>query len=312
MSLAAQMTRDSWIVGSGGAAKLSRLSENLFQKIQDADAKRTGTFSPHYLPWLTCPVRADRIGVRDVAPSEDRILRDEYVLRRLRMTYWASRNAPLGEVSIASKCIAIDVHAGKRNLQILKSAIDLVATTNDSWKIRFQSLARFIVPLKTIGKGVRVGGVGFSSEFAKGAIFLSIPKTEKFPEIELSINLAHEMGHQSLMIFQSGDRIIDGDLGLPVFSGVRKTNRPAIQSFHAMIALVSMVEYALSRLDNPIPLSVDGQRYLRNRLEALLRDLAVAVAGFTNIPLTRIGQVLYGESRSLLAKAESMMEERTL
>ena len=305
MSLAACMARDSWIIGNGGAAKLSRLSESLFRKIQEADANRTGTFSPYYLPWLTCPVRADKVGVRSIIPSEDRILRDEFVLRRLRKAYWASRDAPLGEVSITSKCMSIDVRAEKRNLEALTSAIDLVVTTNDSWKVRFQSLAQFIIPLKTLGKGVRAGGVGFSSEFAKGAIFLSIPKIAKFSEVELSINLAHEMGHQSLMIFQSGDRIIDGDLGAPVFSGVRKTNRPAIQSFHAMIALAFMVEYSLSRLDDPAPLSSDGQGYLRKRADELIQDLAIAVTGFSKVCMTRIGQILYDECRDLLAKAES-------
>lgn len=291
---------ENWITGDQGAAKLRFLTSNLFRKIRDAAIRDHGAMIPEYLPWLSCKDRAGKIGVFSIIKPKRHILTDSEILRKLRKTYWLDRSAPLGGLSIKSDCMSIDVRAAERDLTTLQRAIQLVVTVDDSWQQRFDSLARMIVPLKTIGKNVRRGGVGFSSEYAKGAIFLSIPRQKEFPEIELSINLAHEMGHQALMTYQAADQIIDGDLGLPVYSGVRKTNRPAIQSFHAMIALAFMVEYVTKRMMRG-HLSTDAAYiYLGQQKKALVADFDIAIKAFDGIALTPIGQKLYGECQELL------------
>lgn len=291
---------DNWITGDQGAAKLRFLTSNLFRKIRDAAIRDHGAVIPEYLPWLSCKDRTAKIGVFSISKPQRHVLTDSMMLRKLRKAYWLDRSAPLGELSIKSDCMSIDVRAAERDLTTLHRAIQLVVTTDDSWQQRFDSLVRMIVPLKTIGKNVRRGGVGFSSEYAKGAIFLSIPRQKEFPEIELSINLAHEMGHQALMVYQAADQIIEGDLGLPVYSGVRKTNRPAIQSFHAMIALAFMVEYVTKRMMRDHSSADAASIYLGQQKAVLVTDFEVAIKAFDGIALTPIGQKLYGECQELL------------
>src|SRR5690606_27268990 len=94
------------------------------------------------------------------------------------------------------------------------------------------------------------GGVGFSSIRSRGAIYLSVPKLEDFYYLELAINLSHELGHQALMIYQGADSILNGDLEFPVYSAIRKTNRPAIMAFHAVTALSYMVLFISDLLSN--------------------------------------------------------------
>lgn len=133
-------------------------------------------------------------------------------------------------------------------------------------------------------------------------MFLSIPRMLEFRDLELSINLAHEMGHQALMVLQAADRIVAGDLGMPIFSGVRKTNRPAIQSFHAMIALSFMVEYTATRLQCPGPLTEVEQTYLRKRFQELAEDLKVSLAAFEDVSLTPVGERLRNDCFDLLVR----------
>lgn len=291
---------EGWLTGYQGSMKLQFLTARLFWKIRDAAIRDHGVSIPDYLPWLSCRERSAKLGVFAINQSQGQILTDALVLRKLRRAYWMDRSAPLGQLSIKSDCMSIDVRASERDLTVLQRAIDLVVTADGSWDERFAALVRMIVPLKTIGKNVRRGGVGFSSEYAKGAIFLSIPRQAEHADVELSINLAHEMGHQALMVYQASDQIIEGNLGLPVYSGVRKTNRPAIQSFHAMIALAFMVEYVNDRLTQDRLRRSDAFVYLERRGEELIADFEVAIEAFKGVVLTPIGQKLYAECRELL------------
>lgn len=305
MSSSAIDVRNSWCVGSMGAERLGHLSGRLFERIVESRNER-GDEARSYLPWHSCDAFADRIQASSVPLSKNRILKDSEVLKQMRKAYWGGKMQPLGGVSIASKSMSIDVRAERRDLAVLDRAIELVRSTDASWEARFDSLVRLVVPLRGLGKSVREGGVGFSTHYAKGAVFLSIPRQRSFPHIELSINVAHEMGHQALMIYQAADRIIAGDLGQPVFSGVRKTNRPAIQSFHALVALTYMVEYTTMRLKKISALDAPEAAYLKQRHEILLGDLEVSIAAFEAIDLTLLGENLYLDAKAIVAFAKAL------
>lgn len=305
MSESAVVMQGAWCVGSGGAERLGHLSRRLFEKTVQARRAR-GDEVRSYLPWFSCDDFADQIRISTVMTSSDRILKEPSILRKMRRVYWGSKAQPLGGVSIPSKSMSIDVRATDRDLSTLERAIELVRSTDESWSARFSSLVQAIIPLKGLGKNVREGGVGFSTQFAKGAIFLSIPKQANFRAVELSINLAHEMGHQALMVYQSADRIVSGDLAQPVYSGVRKTNRPAIQSFHALVALIYMVEYTINRLKNNFGLDTAETEYLRQRHESLLTDLEISITSFKDVGLTMLGANLYQEAKSVAASARAI------
>lgn len=79
---------------------------------------------------------------------------------------------------------------------------------------------------------------GWSSHYFRGTIFLGFP--DAYSELDLSLDFIHEIGHQVLAIFQSVDPIFISSPTAPVYSEVRKTFRPAIQSLHALAAISFM------------------------------------------------------------------------
>ena len=120
---------------------------------------------------------------------------------------------------------------------LFKNAHNILVSSSEYFAILFREIIDIVVPLNDYLDFER----GFSNHYTKGAIFLS-PRSGYFAEIKLAISMAHEIGHQVLMLYQITDSIIlDGQKNIPVYSGVRKTFRPAMQTYHAAIALSFMI-----------------------------------------------------------------------
>jgi hypothetical protein len=106
------------------------------------------------------------------------------------------------------------------------------------------------------------------------------------------------MGHQALGIYQASDSILT-DPKTPVYSAVRKTIRPGIHSFHAMVALAYMVDYLQARMGNAANLSGNQISYFQFRLEELGAGLKIAVSSFEKVALTAVGECIYSDCVSL-------------
>lgn len=89
---------------------------------------------------------------------------------------------------------------------------------------------------------------GYSTHLARGIIFRSFPPQAN--AYDVAIDLAHELGHQVLMAWQSVDKILTTDHKQPVFSEIRQVDRPAIQSFHAAVALAYMLFFVKNMQHN--------------------------------------------------------------
>lgn len=90
---------------------------------------------------------------------------------------------------------------------------------------------------------------GYSTHLARGVIFRSFPPQAN--AYDVAIDLAHELGHQVLMAWQSVDKILATDHDQPVFSEIRQVDRPAIQSFHAAVALAYMLFFVKTMQNSP-------------------------------------------------------------
>lgn len=135
-----------------------------------------------------------------------------------------------------------------------------------------------------------------SSHQYRGGIFLGLPEKNDTCEIELAINLSHELGHQTLMIYQQADPLLVSDFGTPVYSAIRKTERPALMSFHAVAALVSMVEFLsgfVARKLGPSSITL----YAENRLSEVLSDLKIGIDSLKNTQFTDLGIRMMNEAR---------------
>jgi HEXXH motif-containing protein len=122
-------------------------------------------------------------------------------------------------------------------------ALAIIARTAGTVSDLYSRTVDYVVPL---GGG---RNRGFSTHLARGAIFRSLPAESDAWDV--AIDLIHEVGHQVLMTWQSVDPILSSPHDAPVFSEIRRADRPAIQSFHAAVALAFMRFLELRHPDEP-------------------------------------------------------------
>ncbi len=124
-----------------------------------------------------------------------------------------------------------------------------------------------------------------STLWFKGVVFSSFE-----PKVAMDVlaeSIAHEIAHQVIIHYQLNDVLIKGNLNEPVYSGVRKTNRPAIAAFHAAAALTYMILFA----------DAIGNQERKRELQENVEKGLFALRG---IQFTPIGQKIYQEMHLVL------------
>lgn len=214
----------------------------------------------------------------------DLVLLDQYSAEKLATHYLTSENdkkLSLGDIT-------------SHELQTLVEALDLVQDGNTDISGLFAEVIKHVVPINISQLKRHTAGIGFSTHLAKGSIFLSVPNKK----LELAINIAHELGHQCLYIYQTANPIIAQGLDAPVFSYVRKTNRPAIQAFHAIVALAFMVRFLTQ-----ITPDTEDQGHYNQILSSLRSDFVESLSTYNGVKFTEVGQLLYEDLRSYAESA---------
>ncbi|MCB9025397.1 MAG: hypothetical protein H6625_03695 [Bdellovibrionaceae bacterium] len=154
-----------------------------------------------------------------------------------------------------------------------------------------------LVPKKNYSK-IRQNGSGFSTHEFRGVIFLSLAVNTSISRFENLLNLVHELAHQVLFLYQCSDSIIADDLYKSVYSVIRKTERPAIQSFHALVASAYMLQFCLDI--SHIQSEIVETNYFKSRVSELKNYLYEGLNAFENINFTKTGDCIYSEISKLL------------
>src|SRR5690606_18738477 len=131
--------------------------------------------------------------------------------------------------------------------------------------------------------------------YYRKAIFLSLPKLSEISFVEFALNLSHELGHQALMVYEHLDDIVRVDQYSTSYSIIRKTHRPAIQSFHAICATAYMLEFII--LSKSLLEDHCSSSYLEERTRSLLQDLKLGLDEISTTPLTSLGNQILAELR---------------
>jgi HEXXH motif-containing protein len=181
-------------------------------------------------------------------------------------------------------------------------AIAQLMKVSPAFRLRLQALCQIIVPLGTNLPGDPRSDVGrgFSSHLFRGAIFMDPPATVDHRFEAYAINLAHELGHQAFFVYQSADPIIDGPLDAPVYSVIRMTDRPAIQSYHAVVASAYMAEFIgdwLAKDGSGKP----NSEYLSRRLLENITHVEGGIRALSALRYTDIGRQILDEMQDLAA-----------
>ncbi|MCB0361383.1 MAG: hypothetical protein KDD35_01590 [Bdellovibrionales bacterium] len=172
---------------------------------------------------------------------------------------------------------------------------------------KYLSIVRQVVPIEAqdpINFPTRVNGSGFSNHHLRGLVFLSLPLSSPVQFLEGALNLAHEAGHQALMILQCCDDILAGPIGAPVYSVIRKTSRPAILSFHAAFATAYMIEWMMESWE--FLSEISEPKDIRLRWKTLQDDLQAAIHIFLSQKFTPLGQLVFNELRQMHARSLSL------
>lgn len=179
------------------------------------------------------------------------VVSNEASLRFLSEAFGSSAELPLEFLGIARTnglCVETEDRARVERIRMaVPVALDWIRRIDESFETRAAELVKEVIPM-----GMRPPltarspyGRGVSSHLYRGGILIDLPEIVEHAEVELAINIAHELGHQALMVYQNADPIIDGDLRAPIYSAIREEYRPAIKSFHALVALAYMKEFAV-------------------------------------------------------------------
>jgi hypothetical protein len=177
-------------------------------------------------------------------------------------------------------------------------ALDVINQTSPFFKELLPEIVDCIIPISETGV-FQSKRSAFSFYLFKGALFHAVPDTSRPNwKIDLSIDIAHEIGHQALMVYQSTDRIISSDLNAPIYSQIRKTERPVIMSYHACVALSYMTRFLMDFAANARDLvSIGEYQYGCERLEEYRAGLSLGIldlnkaCNFTDIGRMQINEL---------------------
>ena len=270
-----------WFFGQAGVSKLKELGNAFKAKTVQLVNSMLNANYKGYSPWMSNLAHLHDLSSLFVV--DDCILQDPSYSEKLEQRYLNSdrdKELSLGNMSA-------------QELDLLNASIELVHSSGDDVSELFSEVVKHVVPINT-AKLKAQNNIGFSTHLAKGSIFLSVPNTT----LPLAINIAHELGHQCLYLYQTADPIIAQGLDTPIFSYVRKTHRPAIQAFHASVALAFMVRFL-----KQIQPSRGEQSYYQDVLQRLRSDFKRSLDEYDSVVFTELGQVLYEDMREYAKSA---------
>lgn len=175
----------------------------------------------------------------------------------------------------------------------------IISRCDFSWNARLHLLIHELLPFtnRLFPNTLLDNGSGLSTLFYRHGVFLSTPVESEVQTFEFCLNLAHEMGHQALMIYEQFDDIVKHDHTELCYSVIRRTERPVIQSFHALIATAYMVELIFCA-ENSLK-EVCSSKYVKMRFEELRDNMRTALGEFDHINFTKFGKQIFLECKSL-------------
>jgi hypothetical protein len=138
---------------------------------------------------------------------------------------------------------------------------------------------------------------GYSVHLARGIILRAVPdNADKF---DIAIDLAHELGHHALMVLQSVDSILESDPAMPIYSQIRRTLRPAIQTFHAAMALAFMHMF-VETMSSDLGCKAAGERRGKSYTDTLQNSLRLSIKSLrAECRFTELGNTILNEMQAI-------------
>ena len=207
----------------------------------------------------------------------------------LSIVYWENTVKPKYE-TVMTKEFKVEFEKDKT------SALDLIFRLPE-----FSELSKILVndifpidlldhatPAKPIGRG-------FSTHGMPGAIFVKSPSLTKNVIESHALNIVHEFGHQALMLAQWHNPIFNSGAMAPIYSIIRKTERPAIKCLHALVAASFMIKYVHDLKANSFEVTAFNEIY-----NELIAAHEIGVGLMEKLDYTEIGKEIYDDCRQIV------------
>jgi len=202
----------------------------------------------------------------------------------LSVIYWLDSKKPPYEVINTSEFNS-QFHFYRENAIDLMSKVSLM-------KILSKVLVNDIFPIELLDHATPSTslGRGFSTHALPGAIFIKAPVLEFGIVENHALNLVHEMAHQALMLVQWHNPIFNSGSGDPIYSVIRKVNRPAIKCLHALVATSFMLKYLRNLKAQNIGTGVLSETY-----KSLLSCQHQGVDLMRGLDYTEVGEEIFND-----------------
>ncbi len=277
---------NQWLTGTTGTEKIALLNKRFESVCLDRIINEKDNDYPVYTPFMSLNEGRERLPNLLLEKKSLLVKNNEY-LNQISEFYTPPANNYLGDKN------TVEFGFDQSKEEVFDLALDFFCSNNSFVVYVFKSIVKNIIPMRTIESEVRKEGVGNSNRESIGALYLSAPSAEP-KHLQLAINIAHEVGHQALMLYQTSDSIIEpSELTRNVYSAVRRTERPAIQSFHALVALVYMRDFVAS-IDLS-KLNEFEKDFIQTQHIQYISWLKANIWDFKKITFTEVGKMIYDE-----------------
>ncbi len=234
-----------WVTGSHATTRVCKMVEVLDQKELENTNRLTGMHFSKFEPWMSCTDELDFF-VKNQSIINGPIVTDRASLLHIANTLQKAQ-APLGRIGmLETDAFYIDQKPSETFTNQVHQGLKLAFSALPHLKTRWDKLIDAVIPVSYIKAEPTLLGRGLSNHRYRKAIFIQLPKQSIRQELQIALNLVHELGHQTLITYQNADLIISSNREYEVYSIIRNTKRPIIRSFHAFFVTGSMLEFLIA------------------------------------------------------------------
>ncbi len=253
----------NWLTTKNSVEKINALSNEMYLKILNFFNEKLNLKYSHYIPWMLSSAKDENFLPLVNYSSHSKIMSSIQYIELLNSTFSKFSGDLKFESYLGVKFNELNVETDANIIQDFSAqfnkAIDILTQACPWIKEMYDLLVHQVIFLKSAESGLKA----MSSSFVKGTIIFRVLSNNKFGDlIDLSVDIAHEVGHQALMVFLTSNKIISSSYDTPVYSGARKINRLAIQSLHSAVA----VTYMLCILEGILNNFSDLEKNLKNNI----------------------------------------------
>ena len=281
----------SLLLGAVLDGAFSLLNQSLRDKTVEFARRKFNHVITRYSPWLCYAPVVDSLPPLLIYPPERQ--RGRLILDEAELAVMADFMAGPGREALSN--LPGDYRTwlpkGEGISDVYDDAVAIIRSASPFLEALFEEIVEAVIPL---GGG---RNRGYSTHLARGAIFRSLPADND--AYDVAVDIVHEIGHQVLMVWQSVDPILASDPKAPVFSQIRRVDRPAIQTYHATVALAYMRALELALPADPLMQAAAARRGL-SYSESLVHSLRLSIMSIREkCELTELGGKLLDEMEAV-------------